>query len=213
MSRLNAELVKRNLPNAISVFRIFLSVIFAVLLYRDILHDAAYMNGSAAAVGTHIDIFVAAFFLAILLSDLVDGYLARRMNLATATGAVLDIVSDLVYITGAIGVLIYLGCLPIWFAIVLAVGFAQFAITSRMLSRYHSKKTILVFDNIGKSAAVLTMLLPGIFIFRYLLPYITQITEISTIIITAMFCIATVYRIILVLSAKRQNDTKNQANN
>jgi cardiolipin synthase (CMP-forming) len=85
-----------NLPNIISIARIFL---VPVILFS-ILHE----NYSIALV---------LFFVA-GLSDALDGFIARRFNLCTRLGAMLDPVADKFLVISTVLVLFRQGLLPIW---------------------------------------------------------------------------------------------------
>lgn len=69
-----------NLPNILSMFRIVLIPVFVVLYFS---HDVAHHY-----LWAMITVIVAA------LTDVVDGYIARRFNLITAVGKILDPMAD-----------------------------------------------------------------------------------------------------------------------
>jgi CDP-diacylglycerol--glycerol-3-phosphate 3-phosphatidyltransferase len=71
-----------NLPNALTVLRILLVPVFGVLLLAE--------GGGNAA--DRIGAFVV--FLAAMLTDRIDGELARRMELITDVGKILDPIAD-----------------------------------------------------------------------------------------------------------------------
>jgi cardiolipin synthase len=85
-----------NLPNIISILRIFLVplIIFSILRER---------TGIALL-----------FFLLAGLSDALDGFIARRFDLCTKLGAMLDPVADKLLIVSTVLVLFLLGRLPGW---------------------------------------------------------------------------------------------------
>ena len=84
-----------------------------------------------------------ALFLFSISTDLVDGYVARKMNLKSKTGAYLDISIDFLFISGMYLTFIANGIYsPLIFLIIFFV-FAQFIISNIIL-----KKT--VYDPIGK---------------------------------------------------------------
>lgn len=60
-------------------------------------------------------------FLAICLSDLLDGKIARKMRCVSTTRAKLDVLADLLYIVLSYITMIILKILPIWF-----LGFVSF---------------------------------------------------------------------------------------
>jgi CDP-diacylglycerol---glycerol-3-phosphate 3-phosphatidyltransferase len=104
-----------NLANIITVIRIFLAPVFIWLLLDD-----------AGALGP-IRYFAAALFILAIVTDSVDGLLARRQNLVTDFGKILDPIADKVLIGGALVALSLLGELWWWVTIVIMVR--EFGIT------------------------------------------------------------------------------------
>src|ERR1051325_11644762 len=98
-----------NLPNALTLIRIFLvPVLVAVLL-------------------TKYDVKIAAtIFLAASLTDLLDGYLARKRGQVTTLGALLDPVADKLLISSAFISLVQLQVVAAW-AVAVLVG-REFAV-------------------------------------------------------------------------------------
>lgn len=89
----------RWLPNAISLMRIAL---VAPILY--LIVDGQY--------GLALTLFVIAGF-----SDGVDGYLAKRFDWHTRIGALLDPIADKLLVAGTFIVLVYIGLIPLWLAV------------------------------------------------------------------------------------------------
>src|SRR5919206_3628925 len=88
------------LANWLTVLRILLIPVFITLLvYRQ--------RGPALAV-----------FLAAALTDLLDGYIARRRGSQTRLGAFLDPVADKLLLTSAFVTLTWLKVIPFWIAAV-----------------------------------------------------------------------------------------------
>lgn len=95
-----------NVPNAITVARIALVPLFVYFAYQD---------GDAAA-------YVAfALFLVASLSDLLDGYLARRAGSITKVGEFLDPLADKLLVGAALFALVDGRSFPVWAALVIAV--------------------------------------------------------------------------------------------
>jgi cardiolipin synthase len=88
-----------NLPNAITLSRIFLVPVLIVLLKQG--------NYPAAL----------AIFLLAGISDGLDGYIAKRYNLITHLGAVLDPVADKLLLVSTYVMLMLLGDIPFWLMI------------------------------------------------------------------------------------------------
>jgi phosphatidylglycerophosphate synthase len=120
------------------------------------------------------------------------------MNLATASGARLDLIADIIYVLGVLGILAHFKQLPLWFPLVLIANFTGFLITSKLL-RQGKKQTSPVFDKLGKTAAILTMLLPGVFVFRCFVPDIEMTFRVCVFVLSGLFCVSFVYRIVLVI--------------
>src|SRR2546423_1716234 len=91
-----------NLPNGLTLMRIFLvPLLVAVLLTK-------YNVLIAAAV-----------FLAASLTDLLDGYFARRRGQVTTLGTLLDPVADKLLISSAFISLVQLGLVPAWMVVII----------------------------------------------------------------------------------------------
>ena len=98
-----------NLPNALTMLRLFLVPVFAWLLLRDGGTDSASR------------VWAAVVFVIAGATDFVDGELARRQGLVTTFGKVVDPIADKVLIGTALVGLSYLGDLPWWVTIVILV--------------------------------------------------------------------------------------------
>jgi CDP-diacylglycerol--glycerol-3-phosphate 3-phosphatidyltransferase len=88
-----------NLPNAITVLRIgILPVLFLVLLEP----------------GEALSLVIAILFILAALTDLLDGYVARRYNIVTRMGKLLDPIADKIIMSAAMVLLIPIGRIPAW---------------------------------------------------------------------------------------------------
>lgn len=94
-----------NLPNTITIARIILIPVFLILAYGDT---------NAAAVGAFFVFVVAS------LSDMVDGYLARRSGTESRVGKFLDPLADKLLVGAALVVLVDAHDFPLWAAVVIA---------------------------------------------------------------------------------------------
>lgn len=68
-------------------------------------------------------------------SDLLDGYLARRLNLVTALGGLLDHGADAVFVTSCMFALAHHGIISIWLAPLTALAFISYFISSKFAGR------------------------------------------------------------------------------
>ena len=84
--------MKINLPNQITIARLFVAIIFFVCL-------AQYETRSPSAKWL-LDVSAGLFFIA-AMSDIVDGYLARKHNQVTSFGRVIDPFVDKILVIGA----------------------------------------------------------------------------------------------------------------
>jgi CDP-diacylglycerol--glycerol-3-phosphate 3-phosphatidyltransferase len=98
-----------NLPNVITVVRILLAPLFVWMLLADDGKDG-WLRWAAAAL-----------FILAIATDGVDGAIARRRNLVTELGKLLDPIADKILTGGALIALSILGELPWWVTIVILV--------------------------------------------------------------------------------------------
>ena len=115
ISRGETPASKGNIANIITVARILLAPVFIWLLLSDD-HEFGVLRYVAAGL-----------FVIAIVTDSVDGYLARGRNLITDVGIILDPIADKVLIGGALVGLSILGDLPWWITIVILVR--EFGIT------------------------------------------------------------------------------------
>lgn len=109
-----------NIANIITVVRIFLAPLFIWMLFADN-HEFGLLRYVAAAL-----------FILAIVTDSVDGLLARRQNLVTDFGKILDPIADKVLIGGALVTLSILGELWWWVTILILVR--EFGITAFRLA-------------------------------------------------------------------------------
>jgi len=98
-----------NVANIVTVARILLAPVFVALLLFD-----GGTDGLARYVAGGLFILASA-------TDGIDGYLARRRNLVTDAGKLLDPIADKVLIGGALIALTILGELPWWVTAIILV--------------------------------------------------------------------------------------------
>lgn len=94
-----------NLPNKITIFRVLMIPIFVALM---LIPGIPYGKYLAAAV-----------FIIAALSDLLDGYLARKNNLITNFGKFMDPLADKLLVCSALICFVELKLLPAWIVIII----------------------------------------------------------------------------------------------
>jgi CDP-diacylglycerol--glycerol-3-phosphate 3-phosphatidyltransferase len=120
-----------NLPNSITLARLVLTAVFIV---------------AASLRGTSGDVLALITFIIAAISDFVDGYLARKLNLVTSLGKLLDPLADKILVSAAFVYLTPDYC-PVW-ATALIIG-REFLVTGlRQIAI--EKGQIIAADNLGK---------------------------------------------------------------
>jgi CDP-diacylglycerol--glycerol-3-phosphate 3-phosphatidyltransferase len=93
-----------NLPNMLTLARIFVIPLFVWLLYDG---DPWY------------SVMAASVFTVAAVTDVVDGFLARRWNMITVTGKLLDPMADKLIVAAALIMMVRMGRVPAWIVIIL----------------------------------------------------------------------------------------------
>jgi CDP-diacylglycerol--glycerol-3-phosphate 3-phosphatidyltransferase len=103
--------VDMNLPNSLTVARIFLvPVLVSVLLTK--------FEGRLV-LGLPVELVAGAIFGIASLTDWLDGYLARRRQQVTTLGQILDPLADKLLISATLVSLVQLGLAPAWMVAVI----------------------------------------------------------------------------------------------
>ncbi len=122
----------RHIPNTLSSIRLLLVGVFAYLFIK-----AHYLACLA--------VFTVAF-----LTDLLDGYLARRNNWITDVGKVLDPLADKLMVLTALTCFYLRGWLPLWILIIVLAKELIMIVGGIILFK---KEVVVYADWFGKSAA------------------------------------------------------------
>lgn len=95
-----------NLPNTISLVRIgVIPILFFLLL----------------SPGPLMSIVIAILFIAAALTDLLDGYVARKYHIVTTMGKFLDPIADKLIVNTAMIMLIPIGRIPTWIVAIIII--------------------------------------------------------------------------------------------
>jgi len=139
-----------NLPNLLTLVRIFLVPLLVAALVQQTWH--VQWNGKLLISN---DFLALLFFLAAAVTDLLDGYLARRWKQVTTVGTLLDPVADKLLVSAALVSLVQIRLLPGWMAIlIISREFAVSGLRSIAAAEGYTIKA----GELGKSKMVLQVL-------------------------------------------------------
>ncbi|MDZ5711789.1 CDP-diacylglycerol--glycerol-3-phosphate 3-phosphatidyltransferase [Jeotgalibacillus haloalkalitolerans] len=160
-----------NVPNKITISRIFLIPLFMVIMLVDFNWGEITLLGAdmpvAHLVGALIFIFAAT-------TDWVDGYYARRYNQVTNLGKFLDPLADKLLVSAALIILVEMQMAPSW--IVIIIISREFAITGLRLvlagtGEVHAAAMLGKIKMWMQIVAISALLLHNIFFTMFSIPF------------------------------------------
>ncbi len=172
-----------NLPNALTLLRLLLVPVFAWLLLREGGDDTASR------------VWAAVVFVFAAGTDFVDGELARRMNLVTTFGKIVDPIADKALTGTALVGLSWLGDLPWWVTVVILVR--EIGVT---ILRFAVIKHGVIAASRGGKAKTLAQMLA---ILMYLLPLSGWLVTVRTGVMLVAVVLTVVTGVDYVLRAMR----------
>ena len=138
-----------NLPNKLTVLRVCLVPVFIVIMML----PASVLNPMVSGL------IGVAIFIAASVTDMLDGKIARKYNLVTDFGKLMDPLADKFMVIGALAVIVYRadeGILRLFFTLVLLVViFRELAVTSLRLVASTSAGAVVAANLLGKIKTVL----------------------------------------------------------
>jgi len=146
-----------NLPNSLTLARIFLVPLLVVVLLTK-------LNGWEPPFGLGKELLAAGIFAIASLTDWADGYLARRRKQVTGLGQWMDPLADKLLITAALVSLAQMGRAASWMVVVILSR--EFAVTL-LRAVAHARGQALPASPIGKLkmvaqvVAILALILGG----------------------------------------------------
>lgn len=148
------------IPSGITSIRIILTPLFLYTLLND------------------LNLFTIPLFLFLCLTDFIDGYFARKLNISSSFGAYFDTTADFILILTAFTAFVIKGIYPYWILFLIIFMFLQFILTSKI--------KILVYDPVGKyfgsilfGGALITLLFDNISLYGYILTLIVLTSTVS----------------------------------
>lgn len=147
-----------NLPNKITMLRIFLTiVIIGILLFP---FDAMGIDSMKLFINEQIVVDAKYFFVGILfivasLTDFIDGYIARKYNLITDLGKMLDSIADKFLVNSVLIILASQGLIHPIIPVIVVTRDTAVDIIKMIVG---SKKEVVAAIKSGKYKAALLML-------------------------------------------------------
>jgi CDP-diacylglycerol--glycerol-3-phosphate 3-phosphatidyltransferase len=126
-----------NVPNALTVFRILAVPFIIALLY--------FPNPTTCLLAT-------IFFLIAILTDLADGFWARKYNQVTNFGKFLDPLADKILIASVLIMLVELNWIPAWIAIIVIV---RELLVTGLRAIAADKGQVIAADKYGKMKTIM----------------------------------------------------------
>ena len=133
----------KNMPNLLSFSRILATILVFVLAIVD--------QPWSFLIATVI------FFLA-SVTDLLDGYLARRYHLVSPLGIFLDLTADKVFVSAILVAFVQLNLVPAWIVVIIIAR--EFLVTG-LRSVASAKGTVIPAGKLGKQKTFITLLAIG----------------------------------------------------
>ncbi len=158
---------KLNIPNQLSIFRIILLLPIVILLLF-VNHDSNWVsqidynfNHLASVV-----FFISGILFTIsAFTDFLDGYIARKYNLITTLGKILDPIADKILVNSVLIIFAYLRIVPVWIVVLMVI---RDIIVNSLRMLLASKNVIMPADLWGKIKTITQLL--GILIIFFLFP-------------------------------------------
>lgn len=138
----------RHLPNLITAARLGLTAILAVLLMLEQSKPLA--------------VFCCVLFTIAAVTDLVDGYVARRYGVVSTLGKLLDPLADKLLVTTALILLIPLQRLPAWIALLIL---SRELLVTGLRGIASSVGIVVAASSLGKMKSIMQYVGLGILIF------------------------------------------------
>ncbi len=138
-----------NLPNVLTSLRILFIPLFAFLVIRG---DDEHLGWMWAAFG---------LFVALMITDKLDGDIARARDLVTDFGKIADPIADKALMTTALVCLNVIGVLPVWVTVVIVIR--EFGITLWRMAMLRRGK-VMPASKGGKLKTALQTLAVGLYL-------------------------------------------------
>ena len=159
--------MKMNLPNKLAILRIILVIPFVIFL------SLALEFSEIIGISIMLRIFAAIIFVGAAITDYYDGKIARKYNMITNLGKLLDPLADKILVISALITFAKFNQISLWFVIIII--FRELLITV-LRSIVAAEGVVIAADKLGKwktatqmVALTLIILIPFSFIVNNIL--------------------------------------------
>ena len=149
-----------NLPNKLTVLRLILTPILVFLLllrfgYTDsnVVLRSGFLSILSSAI---LYLSTVILFIFISLTDFFDGYIARRDNLVTNFGKLMDPIADKIFVFSILIVLVRYNLLSVWFVLILLSR--EFVVVAIRILIVENGGEIVAASNVAKLKTATQML-------------------------------------------------------
>ena len=140
--------MKMNLANKLTIFRIILVPIMAII---------PYLNLQGDFMGLPLTYFwMLLIFIVASITDKLDGYIARSRNQVTTFGKFLDPLADKILVLTAMVLLVELGKIPAWIPVIVLAR--EFLVTGYRLIAVEKGGQVIAASIWGKLKTVTQMI-------------------------------------------------------
>ena len=162
-----------NLPNKLTILRVLMIPFFLWVLLAQLFGEEWFQIAAAG------------IFLLASMTDMLDGYIARKHNLITNFGKFMDPLADKLLVCAALIALVEMGRLPAWMVIVL-ISREFIVVGFRMIAA--EKNIVIAADIWGKIKTSTQMLMIVLLILNNPMPVMQHMTQ-ATVILSVAFSV------------------------
>lgn len=140
--------MKMNLANKLTIFRIILVPVMAIIPYSNLKGDFLGLPLTY--------FFMELIFIVASITDKLDGYIARSRNQVTTFGKFLDPLADKILVLTAMVLLVELGKIPAWIPIIVLAR--EFIVSGYRLVAVEKGGQVIAASILGKLKTVTQMI-------------------------------------------------------
>jgi CDP-diacylglycerol--glycerol-3-phosphate 3-phosphatidyltransferase len=170
-----------NLPNSLTVLRIFfVPLLVVVLLTRE-------PNFDFWGLPIHFEVWGVLILLVAAATDVMDGYIARKRGEITTLGILLDPIADKLLISAAFISLVQMGLVPAWMVVIIigrefiVVGLREIAsVEGLVIPASPLGKTKMILQVLAGCAVILTAKHPALMLLGTVLMWLVVLSAVAS---------------------------------